>query len=243
MFSDFSFRSLLLLIIIPRLAASLAGRCPNQPAGRLEAGELQCPVPGRIGILEDEDNVISWAFPPRCVNQSGKDNTTRLDCLFTSTDFRNAHGISLVTSTTAAAHLIGIGSLSDRPPPLVARGREQPYRIVPVEGKGKGVVATRAIRRGEIIMIDVPAVIIGLSFLADTKAHHRRRILKQAIKQLPEETRSSIYDLYRSPGPYEVDAILGPNSNTVMVAETEVHVGLFTKVAVCRESGILQESD
>jgi len=81
-------------------------------------------------------------------------------------------------------------------------------------------------------MVDVPAVLASLSFLADTKAHHRRRILKQAINQLPEETRSRVYGLYRDPSKYEIDAILGPNSNTVMLAEEEVHVGLFTEVAV-----------
>ncbi len=81
-------------------------------------------------------------------------------------------------------------------------------------------------------MVDVPAVLVGVSFLADMKPHHRRRILKQAISQLPEETRSRVRGLHRGSSEYEVDAILGPNSNTVMVAEGEVHVGLFTEAAV-----------
>ena len=81
-------------------------------------------------------------------------------------------------------------------------------------------------------MVDVPAVLVGVSFLADMKPHHRRRILKQAISQLPEETRSRVRELHRGSSEYEVDAILGPNSNTVMVAEDEVHVGLFTEAAV-----------
>jgi hypothetical protein len=110
------------------------------------------------------------------------------------------------------------------------------YEILSIQGKGQGVVATREIRRGEIIMVDVPAVLIGISFLADTKPHHRRRLIKQAMTQLPEETRSKIYNLYRSSSKYEIDAILGPNSNTVMVAEDEVHVGVFAEVAVCWRS-------
>lgn len=228
---------LLLLLQFAGFAVPLARQCPHRPAGRLVADELQCPIPGKIGILEDEQNVVSWSFPPRCISQSVENSSTRLDCLFTSTDFRNTHGISLVTSTTAAAHLIGIDALSDAPPPLSAKNRKPAYEIVPVEGKGKGVVATRKIRRGEIIMVDLPAVLIGIPFLADTKPHHRRRILKQAIKQLPAETSSRIYNLYRSPGQYEVDTILGPNSNTVFVADQEVHVGLFTEVAVCQQVG------
>jgi hypothetical protein len=85
---------------------------------------------------------------------------------------------------------------------------------------------------GEIVMVDVPAVLIAISFLAETKPHHRRRMLKQAIRQLPEETRNSVYGLHKSSSQHEVDAILGPNSNTVMLAEDQVHVGLFPKVAV-----------
>ncbi|KAK4119402.1 hypothetical protein N657DRAFT_659037 [Parathielavia appendiculata] len=80
-------------------------------------------------------------------------------------------------------------------------------------------------------MVDVPAVLIGISFLGDTKPHHRRRLIKQAMAQLPETTRSKVHSLSRGSAMYEVDAILGPNSNTVMVAEDEVHVGLFAEAA------------
>lgn len=180
---------------------------------------------------------MSWTFPPKCISQTSKqDDAPRLDCLFTSAEFRNGHGLSLVTTTTAASHLIGIDALSDRAPPLAARHRaslEPAYEVRTVQGKGKGVVATRRIRMGEIIMVDVPTVLIGISFLADTMPHHRRRLIKQAMKQLPEETQSRIYGLHRSSAKYEVDAILGPNSNTIMLADDEVHVGLFTEAAVC----------
>jgi hypothetical protein len=170
------------------------------------------------------------------MTQSSKMNDgSRVDCLFTSADFRNGHGISLVTSTTTAAHLIGLDVFSDKPMPLSIRRRESQgpgYEIRPVHGKGNGVIARRRIRRGEIIMVDVPAVFVGVSFLADMKPHHRRRILKQAINQLPEETRRRVRGLHRGSSEYEVDAILGPNSHTVMVAEDEVHVGLFTEAAL-----------
>lgn len=173
--------------------------------------------------------------------QSSKDNATWVDCLFTSAEARNGHGISLVTTTTTAAHLVGVDAFSDKPDPLAAQHRASlgpAYEVVAIPGKGQGVVAKRRIRMGEIVMVDVPAVLIAISFLAEMKPHHRRRILKQAIKQLPEETRNEVYGLHRSSGPHEVDAILGPNSNTVMLAEDEVHVGLFPKAAVCHGTGL-----
>ena len=214
-------------------------QCPNKPAGRLESEFLaRCPVPGRIGILDGEtNNAMSWSSPPKCITQTPRDsNIPRLDCLFASTEFRNGHGISMVTTTATASHLIGLQAFSDKPLPLASRRhgpQETAYEIVPVHGKGRGVVAIRRIRRGEILMVDVPALLVGISFLADTKPHHRRRLLKQALSQLPRETRGKVYGLHRSSSKYEVDAILGPNSNTVMVAGDEVHVGLFPEAAVC----------
>ncbi|KAK0715343.1 hypothetical protein B0H67DRAFT_490682 [Lasiosphaeris hirsuta] len=80
-------------------------------------------------------------------------------------------------------------------------------------------------------MVDYPAVLVGLDFLADAKPHHRRRIIKQAIGQLPELTRESVYGLSRGDGTYEVDSILGANSNSVTLADGELHVGVFPKVA------------
>ncbi|KAK4149185.1 SET domain-protein 5 [Chaetomidium leptoderma] len=185
-------------------------------------------------LAQDHANAISWTFPPKCISQTPKnENGSRIDCLFTSTEFRNGHGISLVTATITASNLVGVEAFADRPIPLAAQHRDSlgpGYEIRPIQGKGQGVVARRRIRRGEIIMVDIPAVLIGISFLADTKPHHRRRILKQAINQLPEETRHKVHALYRSSAQHEVDAILGPNANTIMV-EDEVHVGLFTKAA------------
>lgn len=187
-------------------------------------------------MVDEQESVISWTFHPQCMSQATKnDSTPRIDCLFTSADFRNGHGISMVTSTTIASNLIGLDALSDQPNPLARHhphGREPAYTMVSVAGKGMGLVASRKIRRGEIIMADVPSVLIAVSFLADTKAHHRRRVIKNAIKQLPEQARDKIHGLYRGASNYEIDAILGPNSNTIMLAD-EAHVGLFAEVAVC----------
>ncbi|KAK4184246.1 hypothetical protein QBC35DRAFT_441840 [Podospora australis] len=226
-----------------------------------------CPLPGHIGILPDEPaNVVSWDFPPKCLSPPpltkeekealakkeaeelktkggpeylpSKDTSPRIDCLFTSTNFRNGHGISLIAKSTIASNLLSLGSMQDGPLfSVYAQNRElkgKPYKIAPVEGKGLGVVATRKIKRGEIIMTDYPALLIGTGFLANTKPHIGRRMLKQAIKQLPEGTRRKVEGLQRGQERFEVEAILGPNSNTVSIGEEpgeRVHVGLFAEAA------------
>ncbi|KAK3390710.1 hypothetical protein B0H63DRAFT_410660 [Podospora didyma] len=228
------------VLVVFTLPVSSSSQCPNRPGGRLQSSEWPktCPVPGQLGIVEDPDypTAVSWDFAPRCMVGEQKENATipRIHCLFTAADFRNGHGISLVASTTVTSHLLGLGALEDRPDPLAAQkraARGPAYDIVDVPGKGKGVVANRRIRRGEIIIVDFPAVLIGTHFLTDAAPHHRRRILKQAIKQLPERTRERVNGLTKREGEYEVDSILGQNSNSVVLGDGEIHVGLFTEAA------------
>ena len=235
----------LLLCIAPEVlasqppTASSLEQCSNKPPGLLgRAGTQACPLPGHLGIIpEIESTAVSWDFPPRCVESLGKSaSNSRVDCLFTSASFRNGQGISLITSTATAAHLVGLDAFADLPDPLPATTRRRlagpAYAVVDVPGKGKGVVATRRIRRGEIVMVDYPALLVGMAFLTDNKPHHRRRLIKQAINQLPESTQRKVHALSRGTAAHEVDAILGPNANTVTLGEDEVHVGLFAEAAV-----------
>ncbi|KAK4158994.1 hypothetical protein QBC43DRAFT_348283 [Cladorrhinum sp. PSN259] len=83
-------------------------------------------------------------------------------------------------------------------------------------------------------MTDDKFILISTSFLANSKPHHRRRVLKKAIGQLPEMTKKKVEGLQRGKEEYEVDAILGPNANTVLVGEEgggSIMVGLFAETA------------
>ncbi|KAK3319429.1 hypothetical protein B0H66DRAFT_498617 [Apodospora peruviana] len=80
-------------------------------------------------------------------------------------------------------------------------------------------------------MVDVPALLVGTPFLTDIKPHHRRRMIKAAIKQLPEEIRDEVFSLSRTAGEYEIDSIMGANANSVVLGDEEIHVGLFVKAA------------
>ena len=241
-----SIQGLLLAVVASGALAgefeSRSHQCPHLPAARLEWAShyRACPLPGTVTLADESSQGFAWAFPLKCITPAATENNTapRADCLFTSTSFRNGHGISLIASAITTSHLIGMGSFDDAPLPLAAQQRLSlgpAYKIVPVEGKGMGVIAARSIKRGEIIMTDHPAILIGTSFLANSKPHHRRRVLKQAIRQLPEATRKKVESLQRGKEEYEVDAILGPNANTVLLGEEgggQVHVGLFAETAV-----------
>ncbi|KAK0645389.1 hypothetical protein B0T16DRAFT_328528 [Cercophora newfieldiana] len=79
-------------------------------------------------------------------------------------------------------------------------------------------------------MLDYPAVLVQMDFLAGNKAHHRRRLMKRAIEQLPKETKERVWKLQRGKGEHEVDKILGVNTQTVGVGDG-LAIALFLEVA------------
>jgi len=56
--------------------------------------------------------------------------------------------------------------------------------------------------------------------------------MKRAMEQLPRETRERIERLARGGAKHEVDAIFGTNTNTVVMGDGGLAVGLFLGVAV-----------
>ncbi|WPJ61192.1 hypothetical protein SMAC4_07900 [Sordaria macrospora] len=188
-------------------------------------------------------------------NIPGSSTPEKVYCLFTSREFRNGQGVSLIVSPITAANLLGMGVFDDAPAPRKwtgAGGRktmDKPYRITDVKGKGQGVVATKPIKQGDIIMVDVPVLLVSQEFLRKTgkegKGHLRRRMVKRGLEQLPESMRRKVMGLQKGPGMYEVDALLGINvkglggvgSSALGLLEDEEwfkgeeRTGLFTEVA------------
>jgi hypothetical protein len=81
-------------------------------------------------------------------------------------------------------------------------------------------------------MVEYPALLIGTSFLRDSKAHHQRRLVKRAVEQLPEGTKKGVYDLYRKDVSYEIDDIMAVNAVSVPITEEEKGMGLFLDFSV-----------
>jgi len=224
------------------LAGSTPGfttaQCPFYLPGNLnDLQPRECPLPGLLGIIPDLPAPKIWSQPPQCIispplpgsgSGSGSENATdsdpdsggALNCLFVDKTFRS-HGIALLTSTTMASNLLGMGGLIDRPPPpaalkrdslSLAEGKEKEtetgtgtgsgagtsvgkaYKVVkiPENGKGKGIVTTRRVRQGEILMVDTPAILVSVDFLVGTKSHIRRRWLRRAVASLEAEVKGDV---------------------------------------------------
>lgn len=172
-----------------------------------------------------------WTQTPYCVASVDKDNaTSQRYCTFTSATFRAGRGLSFVGTPDAAAALAD-ALLSEpwhSPFPshvdvLADTNRSSTYAVVPMPGKGLGVVATRHIPAGEILMADYPLLI------ADVAAGHGE-LLRLAVERLPLP--EMFFDLARSHGGGDaVEDVLNTNTFAVGVGDGD-YMGLYPEIAV-----------
>ncbi|TLS24953.1 hypothetical protein PpBr36_07507 [Pyricularia pennisetigena] len=177
-----------------------------------------------------------WTQTPFCIANGGYDKeavTSRRYCTFTSATFRSGRGLSFVGTPEAAAGLAD--ALLSEPwhsrfpshvDVLADTNRSSTYAVVPVPGKGLGVVATRRIRAGEILVADHPLL------LADVEAAAAARgglLLRLAVESLPLPGR--FFDLARSYGAGDaVEDVLNTNTFAVGVGDGD-YMGLYPEIA------------
>ena len=141
-----------------------------------------------------------------------------------------SRGWSIVTSPEIAAE-----SLSFLRKPLnislFENSHDAPYKVVDILGKGKGVVATRAIKQYEEIMVDYATVLVDIAFPAKVPASLGYRLLHAAVDRLSDP--SSVLDLERSNGHSKdaVENILRTNSFHTPVGGVP-HIALYPTVSV-----------
>ena len=125
--------------------------------------------------FDDLNLTTPWTQPPYCIIPRSIGSAQKF-CIYTSSSYNLGAGLSILTTPEVAAalshaalsplpahaarnHLAHNGILSPDQESLL------PYQVVPLPGKGKGVIATRHIPRFTTIMIGYPAMIIDNEFL------------------------------------------------------------------------------
>ncbi|KAK3384895.1 hypothetical protein B0H63DRAFT_494124 [Podospora didyma] len=173
-----------------------------------------------------------WSHRPECIDAPDGKGTKY--CAFTNSR-HGRRGMSVVTKPEIAADIVGI---LDQPVDATVPGSEDvriqttsPYRIVDVPGKGKGVIATRLIKRHEQIMIDYASLLVDISFATAVPAWTGYRILHAAVNQLSDT--DSILDLGQSNGQASdaVENILRTNAFHTMLGG-EPHMALYPMVSL-----------
>ena len=85
----------------------------------------------------------------------------------------------MATGSSLAANLVGMGSLDG--PQMFMPQSELAYEVRDLEGKGKGVVATRGIDKGEVFMVNFPAVLVEGALLAGMNGPSRSGLLRNLV--------------------------------------------------------------
>ncbi|KAK4445088.1 SET domain-containing protein 5 [Podospora aff. communis PSN243] len=130
-------------------------------------------------------NYSPWTHAPICEVSSADDK--KKYCVYTNSR-HGPHGISLLTTPEIAAD--GVGILDEF---LTLESNENgPFKVVDIPGKGKGVVATRLIKRYEPIMVDYSVLLIDMGFATEVPARKGYRLLHAAADRLanPDSVRT-----------------------------------------------------
>ena len=217
-----------LVALFPCLAQLALACQPSFPVHfPLESpSEVSCPLPVDDTQAGWPSRGSPWTHPPECEHST--DRTSKY-CVYTNSD-RGSRGWSIITSPETAAESVAFL----RKPlntSLLGNSHDAPYKIVDIPGKGKGVVATRAIKQYEEIMVDYATVLVDIAFPAKVPASLGYRLLHAAVDRLSDP--SSVLELERSNGHSrdDVENILRTNSFHTPVGGAP-HIALYPTVSV-----------
>ncbi|KAK5633692.1 hypothetical protein RRF57_009406 [Xylaria bambusicola] len=154
----------LLLGTFPVLAEDtcLAAKCCllGPPQSLRRDAQLRCSPPIDDGIGSQPIDWSPWRHQPNCVSAE-KDPNLKY-CVY-SNSLYSYKGINIITKPRTAAESAVM--LNEEFPGGHKPNTTTPsYPIVDIPHKGKGVVATRRIRRAEAFMSDWASVVLDLSF-------------------------------------------------------------------------------
>ena len=223
-----------------------SGKAPIIPTGNCRWSPIfpQLPLERAVcprEVVDDKrsDNSESWApwtYKPYCLQGEYSPETTY--CVFTDAAFRGGQGISIITVPEDAA---GVAKALEEPyyswergpqsadPTLIEQLESSLWEVKDVPGKGKGVVARRDIKPGEVIMVDYPIVAASMPFTGDVSLDQGNQLLHLAISQLPKP--SLFHDLSHSTGDRVIEDTIKTNNFGINI-NLNPHMGLFPKISV-----------
>lgn len=241
-------------LALPRLTSE----CPAGFKGRLDSpGYTQCAVPTDDASGPHLSQWAPWTHKPLCVegaapktqpsggSDDGPSGTTAPPPRTKFCVYTNAHagdgGMSIITTPEHAAsslHLVEDPSLhlpSSRSSSSSSRlhnaSTTPAYKVVDVPGKGKGVLATRRIRRFEPFMLERAALATDNLFASLVERHAGYRLLREAVGRLADPDR--VLSLARS-NPHAGDAVENVLRTNSFAGELDgaPHMVLFPLIAV-----------
>lgn len=217
--------------------------CDWNPLGPLQVDRHSESLP-RCSLIVDDQSAIwtPWSVRPVCAH--AKNGGTNRYCVFTKHGFRGTRGISILATPEIAAELAGL--LHDPNPAWLHRQArlyyvkedEGPlaYTVRDIPGRGKGMVANRTIRAGEVILRENPVIINLTELPPGVEPSQVGAMFDAAFDNLPAPERERVQAMARSKGDgHIINDILNTNAIGVKIGQNflsalcpEVSVSLHT---------------
>lgn len=134
-----------------------------------------------------------WVQAARCQRLGGEEY-----CAWTHAGFQGGEGISVVTTWARMSSLVGrlvFQNSGDDRGDLSQPRTSPPYVEAAIPGKDVGLVAARAIRAGERLMVRTPAVLVDGRVLEDFGGARTVALLADAAAALPPAHRAQFLNL------------------------------------------------
>lgn len=172
--------------------------------------------------LESSPTGTPWSHPPLCPPPANPSVGGDLPdpCLYAYTTFRGNSGLSLITSPEIAASLAPAlddtavpapfrSHITSPQQPLPADDASRGFTVLPLPRRGLGVLATRPLAKGELVMVAAPVLLVRADFLTTTttggaseaggrfSVRQQEAVLEGAVRQLPLETQKKVVGLAR----------------------------------------------
>jgi len=194
-------------------------------------------LPGRnsCGVPIDDESLLPswnpWTHHPYCINSTSLPQMKY--CVYTNSQFGD-RGISVITTPEVAStsRELLVGTLAA--PGTAERqkaDKTEPFEMVDIPGRGKSLVATRAIRQYDMFLEDQASVMADVAFPGRVRRMQGYELLHHATDQLPHP--DSILDLAQSGGGSAdvLEDVLRTNSFQFDLAGVS-HMALFPRVSV-----------
>jgi hypothetical protein len=166
-----------------------------------------------------------WSHEPFCVQ--GKDKEY---CTHTTYDLRRGHGLSVIARPAAAEAISAALLTAD----TVSQVLEDGVEVCSFPGKGNGLIATRAIKKGETILLESAHVIVSAQFPAQVTRSRGESLFKAILDQLPTKDREVVMSRDMSLGDEGIENVMKTNSFACQLADGDVgdgYICLFPSVA------------
>lgn len=144
--------------------------------------DLVCPIIAQQNLTELVNNITgayAWEGGDRCEG---------VFCLYSNKGFAGGRGIALITTSVNYDRVKAVGNVLQEHEVSFKDPDSYPFHVTKIDGKGNGIIADQALKRGHPIMGHTPVLVVHRGFkeaLPQSQQHH---LVQAAIDSLPTST-------------------------------------------------------